>query len=317
MRSSESKEKLSGVLETYKKNVPASTSAIALNLIKRKFCDAIEYKGIADGTRGMVLFFGALLLFCAVYADYLFIGGQIGSKKFSWFQFILTIFLVAITNTIAIYFFLKSIRIELFRPIDEPIIFDRKNRKIYRLSREVKVGWKGLLAGWPIQVAVHDWDLVKAEHHVAINADGSTLNRMHALVFSVKKSPSDNTIIDSFMLGNGTQHGESTVPAVYEHVRKFMEEGGPHLPPSENISLIGTPSSFLQCMAQSGPYGKTLKSWWKNARFLTILGFVFFPITIPIFTLLGIFSWLSYVTSTPIQWPSEVLSAIGKPTNED
>jgi hypothetical protein len=301
-------------VEAYKKYVPASTSAIALNLIKNKFPESIEYKGIADGTRGIVLFFGALMLSCAISADYLFIAGLL--NRFSWPRFIITFFALGIGNAVGIYLFLKSFRMELFRPIDEPIIFDRKNRKIYRIFRETQLGWRGLLTSWPLKVAEYDWDLVRAEHHVASNADGAIINRVHALVFLVEKSVNDQTIVDTFTLGSSMQHGEHTVPAVYEHVRKFMEERGPHLPLGETVTNIEKPVSFLQCMAQSGPYGKTLKRWWKNAPLSTILGLLFFPITIPVFTLLGIFSWFSYATSTPIHWPVEVTSAIGKPISD-
>ncbi|USX11316.1 hypothetical protein NHH88_16470 [Oxalobacteraceae bacterium OTU3CAMAD1] len=314
MSSSTSKNKLSGVVTTYKKGTPASTSAIGLNLIKKEFHDSIEYKGSADGSRGMVAFFGSLLLLGVGCADFMFIDGLI--KRFSWFDFVVTFSILAIGNTIAFFVFLKALRTEFFRPIDEPIIFDRKNRKIYRILSETKPGWRGLLSSWPLKVVMHDWDLVKAEHHVAFNADGSTLNRMHALVFSVQKSDHDQTIIDSFMLGNSIHHGEQTVPAVYEHVRRFMEEGGPRLPPGEMITNIEKPASFMQCMARSGPYGENFKKWWKNARFLTIIWLFFFPITIPIFTLLGIFSWLSYSTSISISWPAEVLTAIGPELNE-
>jgi hypothetical protein len=236
-------------------------------------------------------------------------------KKFSLFHFILTVFFVVGSATVTLYLFFKSLRFDLFRPIDEPTIFDRKNRKIYRIFRDVKPGWSGVIKKWPVKTAVHDWDLTSAEHHAVINANGSTITRIHALVFAVRKSSTDSTIVDTFSLGNSMQFGEVTVPAFYEHIRRFMEEDGPHLPPGEFLSPPQRSPSLLQCLARTGPYGDTLKSWWKHRRILTIIGFIFFPIFLPIVTFLGIFSWLSYTTSTSIVWSSEVMQALGAPTS--
>lgn len=170
-----------------------------------------------------------------------------------------------------------------------------------------------MFKNWPIKTAEHDWDLVDAEHHAALNANTSTISRVHTLVFVVRRSANDSTIVDSFTLGNSLELGEVTVPAVYEHVRKFMEECGPHLPAGEVITRSEKPATFLLCMARSGPYGETLKQWWLHARLLTIIGFIFFPLTFPIVTMLGIFSWFSYRTSTPVSWSREVSDAVGPP----
>lgn len=110
--------------------------------------------------------------------------------------------------------------------------------------------------------------------------------------------------------------GEVTVPAVYEHIRKFMEENGPPLPNGEAVVHSAKPANFIECMRHSGPYGDTLKLWWRHARILTIIGFIFFPVTFPIVTMLGIFSWFSYITSIPVRWSNEVTAAIGSPIQE-
>jgi hypothetical protein len=314
LSSQTSKNKLSGVIQTYKKGESASTSAIALNLIKNTYSDSLEYKGSAYGSRGVVIFFGTFSVGLVTFANLALL--DVLADRFAWHRFVVIFTALIIGDAVTMYFFLKSLRLELFRPIDEPTIFDRKNRKVYRIFSETKPGWKGLLLRWPLKTATYDWDLVKAEHHVAFNADGSTINRMHALVFSVKKSVSDQTIVDSFMLGNSIHHGEQTVPAVYEHVRKFMEEGGPHLPPGEKVTSIKKPANFWQCMGRTWPYGSTVKKCWKSTPFLAVLALFFFPITIPVFTLIGIFSWLSYATSTPISWPDEVTKAVGAPIDD-
>ena len=268
-----------------------------------------------ESARGMLLFVGVFALCCVGSANFILLDGLL--TRFSWFDFIVSSIALSIGNIVTFFVFLQCLRGELFRPIDEPTIFDRKHRKVYRIFSDVQEGWMGLLKSWPLKVGIYDWDLVKAEHHVAIHATGSTLMRHHALVFSIRKSTHDNTIVNGFMLGNSIHHGELTVPAVYEHVRRFMEEDGPHLPAGGKATSIDTPSSFFQCMARSGPYGQSFHKWWGNARLLTVLWILFFPITLPIFTLIGLFSWFGYATAIPINWPSEVLMAVGEPTNEE
>ncbi|HWW72520.1 MAG TPA: DUF6708 domain-containing protein, partial [Duganella sp.] len=223
---------------------------------------------------------------------------------------------IGVFTPIGIFFFLKFVRLELFRPEEEPIIFDRKNRKVYRIFREVQPGWKGLLKKWPLRSATYDWNLIDAEHHAAVNANTATISRIHSLVLIVRQSATDPTVVDAFTLGNSMLMGEVTVSAVYEHVRMFMEDGGPHLPLGEVLSPSEKPATFLKCMARTGPYGDTLKLWWQHARLLTILGFLLFPIFFPIVTLLGIFAWFSYVTAISIKWSDEVLAAVGPPIVE-
>jgi hypothetical protein len=307
--------KIIGVINTFKKTVPASSSGIALSIIKNVYAHAIEYRGIPNSYRGVpsLLALMCIGLFSIGVIGILPLGGGGKTNLFTIITDIIFFLCIAI---VTLYLVLKCMRFELFRPEDEPIIFDRGNKKVYRIFSEVIPGWKGLFVQWPLRTAEYDWNLIEAEHHAAINANTATVSRLHALVFTVKKSLIDPTIIDGFTIGNSMQSGEVIVPAVYEHIRKFMEENGPHVPLGETMAeSIATPT-FFESLARTGPYGDTLKTWWKNARYLTLLGLIFFPITFPIVTLLGIFSWLSYITATPINWPNTVLKAIGPPLTQ-
>jgi hypothetical protein len=311
LNSSTVKKPISGVIENYTKDKSAANTGIAFNLIKNIFPDAIEYRGIADGSRGLITLMAVMFFFFIGWAIHALL--PLGSNRFNWFRFATDLIFVIIISVISLYLILKWLRLELFRPEDEPIIFDRKNRKIYRIFREVQPGWKGLFTAWPIRQTEHDWNLVEAEHHAVIDANTATISRHHALVFSVRASQTDSTVVDGFTVGNGLQMGELTVPAMYEHIRQFMEESGTHIPHGETLAQKIKSPTLLECLARTGPYGDTLKTWWEHARVLTIFGFIFFPVTFPILTLLGLFSWFSYITSTPINWSSDVVKAVGLP----
>lgn len=308
-------KKISGLIESYSKTKPAASGATAFDLIKNVYSDAIEYKGIKDGARGVLTLLSLICVFLTTFAIYRLL--PLGGKgKTDPFTLVTDIIFISCIVAFSIYFILRCLRFELFRPEDEPIMFDRKNRKIYRIFRRVQPGWRGLFKTWPIATAEHEWDLVDAEHHAATNANTSTISRVHSLLFVVRRSATDPTIVDSFSLGSSMELGEVTVPAMYEHIRKFMEENGPPLPSGEEVVHSAKPANFIECMRRSGPYGDTLKLWWRHARILTIIGFIFFPVTFPIVTILGIFSWFSYITSIPIRWSDEVTAAIGIPLQE-
>lgn len=302
--------KLSGVIANFRRDQSAAERGISLGLVKNVYSSAIEYTAISAGMRGMVLLLGLGTAGLAIWFGQLFLfdmleRGRIGAFEISIIFFSLIFFLVGF------YFTIWSTRFELFRPEDEPTIFDRKNRKVYRIYREVYAGWRGLIAPWPMKTAEYDWDLIDAEHHAAVITTGSTISRQHGLIFIVRTSATDPTPIDSFAIGNSMLMGEVTVPAVWEHVRRFMEEDGPHLPPGEVLTHNERPNTFWQCMASTGPYGAKFRIWWREEAPLMILGLVFFPIVFPAMTLLGIFSWLSYKTAIPVEWSPLVRAAIG------
>ena len=120
-------------------------------------------------------------------------------------------------------------------------------------------------------------------------ANTATINRIHALLFSVRANDADPAVVDGFKIGSNLEMGDVTVAPMYEHIRKFMEEKGPHLPDGENTAKKIKSPTLSECLANTGPYGQTLKHWWANVRVLTIFAFLFFPITFPSLTLLGIF----------------------------
>lgn len=311
MRSETRKKSISGVIDQFEKTKPAASTGIAFNLIKNIYQEAIEYRGIADGLRGVLTLVSVglfILIVCAINVKLpLGLNGYDPVLVITDSIFILTI------SSVSAYMILKWLRLDLFRAEDEPIIFDRKHRKIYRIFREVQPGWKGLFAAWPMKQEQYDWDLVEAEHHAFVDANTATINRHHALVFSVRAGLNDPTVVQGFTVGNGLQMGEVIVPAMYEHIRQFMEGQGPYIPNGETLAHKIKSPTLLECFARTGPYGTMLKIMWEHARVFTIFGFIFFPVTFPILTLLGLFSWLSYITSTPVNWSEDVIEAVGQP----
>jgi hypothetical protein len=300
---------VSGIFKRFSKHVSAGDTPIAMGWIKGSYAEAIEYTGSPQGLRGMLLLWGLIGTGLVLWPT------VISFSATSWEY--RNVFDIPLWIAPFLFFgfclFLPfwTARLELFRPEDEPTLFDRQHRKVYRVFRETQPGWRGLFKPWPLRATEYDWDLIDVEHQAVLTTTGSTVTRYHALVFLVKKSASDPTIIDSFTIGNAMELGELTVPAVWEHIRRFMEEHGPHLPPGETLAPSQPPQGFGQSLAAVGPFGSSYRPWWRDNAAFMILIHVLFPVFVPFFLLWGFFNWLSYRTATRIEWPAEVRAAVG------
>jgi hypothetical protein len=300
---------VSGTVVRYRKKKQASDVATALGLIKTTYPDAIEYTGIPSNLRGLIMLSmftcaGVCFLIGITQLLDLMEYGELGA-------FDIIIFTIAIGSLIGgLYSLIFGIRHEFFRPVDEPVIFDRKNRKIYRLFLETYPDLGGLLRPWPMRAVEYDWDLVDVEHRAVLAANTATVSRHHSLLFIVRKSKTDATIIDSFTVIHGIALGELTVGPVWEHIRRFMEADGPHLPVGDVVHVDVAPKSLWQSLEAVGPFGAQYVSWWKEHPFMTVFLHLVSPFILPIFLFWGLFNWLSHKTAFQAQWPQEVLDTV-------
>ena len=211
-----------------------------------------------------------------------------------------------------LYIFAFAIRLDLYRPSDLPIVFDRLNRKVYRLTREEMPGFKGAFMPWPLMACEYDWDLIDAEHHAEVFSTGGSVHTNHFLIFVVRKSKDDSTIIDSFQVSNPSALNDDLTDRMWEHIRRFMEEGGPHLPsPDEPLADMDPPLSWWESMGAVGPFGSNYFKFWRESPVYTLFMHLIFPAVFPMFFLWGTGNYLSYRTAIPVQWPAEVLAAMG------
>ncbi|MBS1210674.1 MAG: hypothetical protein H6R19_3072, partial [Proteobacteria bacterium] len=245
-------QKGTGILQRFSKHESAAHRPQALGWIKHRYTEAIEYTNMLEGLRGagflVGLFGGAALIYVGCYS----IPGGFGD----WFAALMTLICAPILILLGAWVLSFGLRFDLFKPADLPIIFDRKHRKIYRILREEQIGPLGIFKPWPLMACEYEWDLVDAEHQAEIVTSGKLVTRNHFLMFAVRKSAEDSTIIDSFQIANANSLGEQLVPAMWEHIRRFMEERGPHLPsPGEPLAAIAESPSWWQCMGATGPFG--------------------------------------------------------------
>lgn len=300
---------VSGILKRFDKKKCASDKTTTWNLLKSVHPHAIEYAGRVQRARGMMLTYG---LFGVMFG--VFFGLMFAQDVFTdgWFSFILS-GLIAVPGAFffALYMLLWTGRFELFCPRDEPILFDRKNRKVYRMFR-LQTGGRisHLFRPWPLCAAEHDWDLIDVEHNADLQVTSAAAYRRHALTFLVRASKDDPTIVDIFNVGSPAEMTELTIAPLWEHIRRYMEEEGPALPTGESLYPNEAPGSLAQSFAETGPLSSKYGQWWRDHPIIMVAFHVCFPLFVPLFLLLGIFNWLSNKTAFDVEWPKEVVDAI-------
>jgi hypothetical protein len=294
----------------FRKAQQAAESVHACELIRETYENGIEYRTIPAQVRGLTLLFGSITGGLALWFGWVMFSTILDFQKIRTF-YVFLLAIVVLMVLCGMLVFLLTIRLELFRPTDEPVIFDRENRKVYLIARAMAPGWAGLFKSCPVHAYEYDWNLIDAEYQLSISTTGSTVNTWHTLLFIVRSSASDNRTIGSFNVANPILLTESTIASFWEHIRRFMEEDGPHLPPGESINYQEVPTSLWQSMGAVGPFGPNYFHWWKEHPFYSVAIHLFSPFFLPICLTWGIMNWLSYLTATKVQWPHEVESAVG------
>jgi len=340
---------LSGTLRRFQKNRRESEQPQAFGWIKATYTDAIEYSGMKQAAEGMIMvgaFFGLMIGggLMGVGAGFMFmpfLNYQVDAPFWVYpFSISLGFILFLGAALLAVWMIFTPLRRVFRAPRDLPIIFDRKARKVYRMVLDTQPGLLGLLKPWPVKAVAYDWDLIDAEHDAQVMGSTATVQRLHRLVFVVRKSATDPTIIDHFEIGNSMAQAENMVAPMWEHIRRFMEENGPHLPHhSEPLdSRLEDKPTWWQACGQSGPFGSRYGWWWRNQAFLTAFYHVIALSSLALFvlaaistkghpvSLLGLLGpwivisinwgqgtgiWLQAHTSLQLDWPQAVKEAIG------
>ena len=302
----------SGVVKRFDKRTRAHESGMSMGWVKRTYVDAIECTRAGDGARGLAFFWVCVFVFGF---------GGVGSwmlytvwQNADLVEYLMSLFLVAMVVAAVTVIPLWGIRAELFAPEDLPVIFDRKHRKVYQITRYTQPGVEGLFKPWPTVALEYDWDLVDAQLNVQTAVGPGIAKRQHSLWFIVRRSTEDDTPIDAFTLGNPFVLNEGLASAFYEHIRRFMEEGGRHVVRGEPLAKVLRPKTIREGIAQVSPLrGRSFFRWVSEEPFYAFVLAVASPAYLIMLPLWGIGNYLAYKTSTPVQWPQEVLDAVGEP----
>lgn len=312
-------------MAVYAGNQSAASESTTCGWVRGIYPSALEYTTSAKGLRGVTFLIGGLgtagLCSFAAWQFFGLIGRVANAGTLLPVVFLTTLLLIFLVVALwALRFFA---RLEFFHPIDLPILFDRQHRKVYRLAEDLDETGHPKQRGRGI-VIEHDWDDIVAEHHVSTTTTGSSAQRNHTLVLMVRdKNPGDfqgpitptnlPPYVDGFGLGDAKVLTEFSTPRVWEHVRRYMNENGPSLPPGEQLADTTVPVTWWDSLGAVSVFGPGYVKRWRSNPILMAFMHVIGPITMPLAVLMATTNWASYKTAYPVQWPQEVLDKIGPP----
>jgi len=210
-------------------------------------------------------------------------------------------------------FFVFFACFELFAPADQPVYFDRKHRKVYKVVQSGKRRW-GLVGPRKSKLVAYDWDLIDAEHQTTMHANTATVSRLHHLVFLMRKSADDPTIVDHFIFAM-----IDFVPALWEYIRRYMEEDAAPLIEGEfpPWSQVGVYEPWSDVHAYVPFLDPEYRQRRKERPWKTFFQTLWMPITVPLYILWLFFNRLTVWTAQKVEWPREIVEAIGPLISEE
>jgi hypothetical protein len=271
---------------------------------------AIEICGQLGVAKGMGVFGGLLvtgltLMNLWVVSLIAMRGGRIPLTLSGWLVSVLGLAVSVATLGGAVWFFRK----DLFTYRDEPVLFNRKTRKVHLFRR--RINWKRPLSPWPVVIETYDWDCIRGEIHGGTHYNGSFFVTRFQLLLAVADKPRSKTVIDRFIVGS---QGFSLVQMthLWEHVRRYMENDGAPLQPGEQLN-------HDRVFSHAGAWAMAFPFLHRDAEnrhsiALWAAAILAFPLTLT----LSLCTWLAELSCRQPQWPQAILDdAGGRPLSDE
>ncbi|WP_143072630.1 MULTISPECIES: DUF6708 domain-containing protein [unclassified Variovorax] len=288
-----------GLFQRYKKKGPIAGPVDHWGRLTGVYANAIEFQ--------RMLFLGA----GGYWVTYGFVAGVLGTV---FLQLLVVPGFLELRAYVSIVFwqtmtwllFMLFAHLELFSPADRPIYFDRKHRKVYKVISVGPRRW-GCIGLRKAVLKAYEWSLIDAEHHVTVQISTATAQRNHHLVFLVRKSSGDPTIVDHFEFTN-----VEIVSALWEYIRRYMEEDEAPLavgefPPQSTMGVYKPWSDFGGVV----PFLDQPARRWREQPWKAFFQYLGMPVTVPLYLLWLFFNRLTVWTAQQVEWPQQIVDAIG------
>ncbi|MDP9901885.1 DUF6708 domain-containing protein [Variovorax ginsengisoli] len=291
---------VAGLIERYDKRLPGSGEASHQGRLSEVYRDAIELNGgslVSAG--GWVTTIGLLGALLNIWLE------PSGSfaRDYQIAGFLGVLFTVLIIGSI----FFIGIYFEMFSPSEMPIYFDRLRRKVYYVHQGQRKRFL-LFGPTTVEARTADWSLVDCELHAKMGGSTTSFRRTFHLVFLVRASTTDPTIVDSFVLPSVEFPG-----AMWEYIRGYMEAGMPPLKAGE-VSPTKGPKGIKGFDMVEALKQRRRDYWrdWKEFPWTQLWQ----HLTLPLFVVFFIVNRFVVWTAQTVTWPKEIEDALGAPITE-
>jgi hypothetical protein len=202
-----------------------------------------------------------------------------------------------------------------------PVLFNRAAQKVHVFHDEgtdLAAFWRWFgNTNWSIHT--YDWACVRAEvAEITVLGSANMPRQEHLLALAFTDSPGSATVVARVGVGFADRYvGTEAAEQRWEHIRRYMQAGGPPLAPGDHLwedqsrmSLWGA-ATYLQPLLGPGSAG-----WWTGEHlhrmwFLTIpfglACLLLLPLSVPAGLLRGLAHW----SKPEPKWPPEVMASVG------
>lgn len=281
----------------------------ANGLINAVYLNAIEICGNLGSVKGLGVLFGSMALAAVVAMviamkmvltpDMTHPNPQMHVIQVEDAIFAFFIFLVALLAAVGAAIFLRR---DIFTYRDEPILFNRRTRKVHFFRRRINM--MRPFSPWPVVVDTYDWDCIRGEVNGGVALIGSVAMMRYWLYLAVSDRPNNGRVIDRFVVGMAFRE-QVLLAAIWEHIRRYMEEDGAPLQHGDTLNFSQN-FSHREAWAVAFPFLSKSEVLRKDIM-MNFLMFIGLPFSI----ILGLCTWIAEVTCRNPQWPQDVLDQTG------
>ena len=330
------------------KDQPAAERAMGMDLVYEATGNMLMVQQSSTRLRGYASVFGIFLLVTSPVmfgwaAESLLSGLPI--RGLIHFLLLVLSFALLIVTIGSTFLALRTFRIDLLTPTDNPLVFNRKTRKVYRVMPDIpqRQGlspaalvrhWLNTFRPWPMQVVEYDWDCLEAEYFSETMLAGNVVRTSHHLMFYVKATPDSDRVLGCFDIVPPLLIREDGAMMFWEHIRRFMQESGPPLPPGERPAPK-PPRNPISALQTVMPYFWPLfvfGLWWGGGKFVeqglfrlsteaflrtADIGVVAFGVALLSFVgcWAALINWIGHLLAPTLKLPPEVLQDAGEPVD--
>lgn len=131
------------------------------------------------------------------------------------------------------------IRRAFLSPSDHPVLFNRKTREVHVIPIKTLNFLKFWEKGEPGELRSYRWDHVTARTYRRLDVPGGTVARTETVMQMLCTTPENPNVVDLMVsLGFTGTWRDNTQVELWEHIRRYMEEGGPPLQPGDTLRKV-------------------------------------------------------------------------------
>ena len=204
---------------------------------------------------------------------------------------------------------------------NQPTLFDRKAGKVYiiQTNRDWLRPWRWFRIS--STVVAFDWDRLRGLICAQTSFGGIGLPRTdYWLYLAHTDVPNGSRALSWFGVGMpGVYDGGAEPRALWEHIRQFMQSGGPHRRPNEGLHINhSSPSKLWNAMWFGQPLlgPGSLTHWTGSHWFIAIPFGIVMLMLLPLTMFAGVLRWLAYQCKRPASWPTELMAHLGPELSE-